>query len=103
MALYKTSDIYTHPTVVIYTNGVGQIEMVVTVGGEARNPSEVPMRPGLNLYGAIMKAGGPTEYGDMRKVKLLRGNTEKVYDLRKVNTTNNPELQAGDQIVIPGS
>ena len=39
----------------------------------------------------------------MKKVKLLRGKSEKEYDLRKVTPANNPELQAGDQVIVPGS
>jgi polysaccharide biosynthesis/export protein len=99
---YISNEIYTQPDINIQTNGVQQIEQVITVGGEVRIPAEVPFRPGLNLYAAITKAGGPTEYGDMRKVKLIRNKTERIFDLRKVTSENNPELQVGDQIVVPG-
>ena len=102
VTLYKAAEIYTHPTVVVSFGG-GTPEMVISVGGEVRTPSEVPFRPGINLFAAINRAGGQTEYADMKKVKVLRGKTEKIYDLRKVNATNNPELQAGDQVIVPGS
>ena len=101
-ALYKSADIYTGPNVVVSTGTAG-LEMIITVGGEVRNPADVPFRPGLNLFGAINRAGGPTEYGNMKKVKLIRGNSEKVYDLKKVTSSNNPELQAGDQVIVPSS
>jgi protein involved in polysaccharide export with SLBB domain len=100
---YKAGEIYTHPTINITTNATMTSDMVITVGGEVRQPGDVPYRPGVNLYSAISKCGGPTEYGDMKRVKLLRGKTEKVIDLRKVGKDNNPELEAGDQIVVPGS
>jgi polysaccharide export outer membrane protein len=102
-AAFKSAEIFTHPTVNIITNAAGTSDMVITVGGEVRSPGDVPYRPGINLYSAISRCGGPTEYGEMRKVKLMRGKTEKVIDLRKVTSENNPELQAGDQIVVPGS
>ena len=100
---YKSGEIYVHPTINISTTGGPQtIDMLVTVGGEVRNPGEVPFRPGINLYSAISSRGGPTEYAEMKKVKLIRNKTEKIYDLRKVTTENNPELMAGDQVVVPG-
>jgi polysaccharide biosynthesis/export protein VpsN len=102
-ALYKSNEIYTHPTVNISTNNNFTTEMLVTVGGEVRQPGDIPFRPGINLYSAISKCGGPTEYGDMKRVKLMRGKTEKIIDLRKVGNDNNPELIAGDQIIVPGS
>ncbi len=102
-AAYRTGEIYTHPNVNIITSNNVSTEMLITVGGEVRQPGDVAYRPGINLYSAISKCGGPTEYGEMKKVKLIRNKTEKVYDLRKINNDNNPELQAGDQIVVPGS
>ena len=102
VALYKAAEIYTHPAVTV-SLGVATAEMVISVGGEVRSPAEVPFRPGINLFAAINRAGGPTEYANMKKVKLLRGKSEKEYDLRKVSPANNPELQAGDQVIVPGS
>jgi protein involved in polysaccharide export with SLBB domain len=100
---YRSGEIYTHPTINIITNATQTSDMVITVGGEVRQPGDVPFRPGINLYSAITRCGGPTEYGDMRRVKLMRGKSERVIDLRKVGNDNNPELLAGDQIVVPGS
>lgn len=101
-AAYKTGEIYIHPTINISTGPQQSAEMVVTVGGEVRQPGDVPFRPGINLYSAISSRGGPTEYGEMKKVKLIRGKNERIYDLRKVTAENNPELMAGDQVVVPG-
>jgi polysaccharide export outer membrane protein len=98
---YKAQEIYTHPTVTIQTTTDFMAQSVITVGGEVRAPTEIPFRPGINLYAAISRAGGPTEFANMKKVKLLRGKSESVYDLRKVGSENNPELKAGDQIIIP--
>jgi len=100
---YKTAEIYTHPTITVMVNTQMAVEAVITVGGEVRQPNDVPFRPGINLYSAIMRCGGPTEFADMKRVKLIRngGKVEKIYDLRKVTPENNPDLQAGDQIAVP--
>lgn len=101
---YKAGDIYTHPTINIMTNNNFTTEMVISVGGEVRVPGDVPFRPGINLFAAINKCGGPTEYGNMKKVKLTRKDgTERVYDMRRVSAANNPEMAAGDQVIVPGS
>lgn len=100
---YKSAEIYIHPTVTITAPDTGAtISNVITVGGEVRTPGDVPFRPGMNLYAAITRCGGPTEYANMKKVKLMRGKTEKIYDLRKITNDNNPELQAFDQVIVPG-
>ena len=75
----------------------------ITVSGgriRANDPVRVPYRKGMHIYAALDRAFGPTDGPD--KVKLIRGKTETIYDLRKVNNENNPELQPGDQIIVPG-
>ncbi len=75
---------------------------MVTVSGEVRLPSEIPLRQGMQLFGAITKAGGFTEYADPRKVKVIRGNKEFEYDMRSIqaNGSNNPVLVDGDCIIV---
>ncbi len=103
-AAYKAAEIYTNPNITVTASG-SQIggDLVVTVGGEVRTPRTVAFRPGLDLYGAITEAGGPSEWGDMRRVKLIRNKTERVIDLRKVTADNSIELMVGDSIIVPGS
>lgn len=104
---YKAADIYTSPminvTLPTVTEG-GIVNHVVNVGGEVRASGEFPLRQGMTLLQAINKAGGFTEFAQTRRVKLIRGNTEKVYDMRKINPdgSNNPVLMDGDQIIVPG-
>ena len=69
-------------------------------GTRAGVPVRVPYGKGMNIFAAINRAGGAS-WDDPRKVKLIRGKTETIYDLRKINNANNPELQPGDQIIVP--
>jgi len=103
-AAYKAADIYTNPTI---TASLPQdretLNHVVTVGGEVRASGEFALRQGMSLMAAINRAGGFSEFAKTKAVKLIRGNTEKVYDMRKINPdgSNNPILQDGDAIIVP--
>jgi protein involved in polysaccharide export with SLBB domain len=101
-AAYKTESIYTNPTVIVSLQGIDIFNPhVVVVGGEVRKTGEVPMRENMRLYAAIMAAGGFTEFADVRHVKVIRGTTEKVYNMRKIDNDSSPLLKDGDQIVVP--
>jgi protein involved in polysaccharide export with SLBB domain len=55
----------------------------------------------MQLFATIAAAGGFTEFADVRHVKLIRGTTEKVYDMRKISPASNPPVKDGDQVVVP--
>ena len=76
----------------------------VFVGGEVRQPGQVPLGENMRLLDAVALTGGFTEFAMMRSVKLIRGKKETKYDLRqmKKDGSNNPLLQDGDQIIVPG-
>lgn len=103
---YKAADIYTAPMINVtlpsITDG-GIANHVVSVGGEVRATGEFPLRQGMTLMAAINRAGGFTEFARTKGVKLLRGNREMIYDMRKINPdgSNNPVLMDGDQIIVP--
>ena len=103
---YKAADIYTAPMINVtlpsITDG-GMPNHVVSVGGEVRATGEFPLRQGMTLMAAINRAGGFTEFARTKGVKLLRGNRETIYDMRKINPdgSNNPVLMDGDQIIVP--
>ena len=103
-AAYKAADIYTNPTLTINVNTpTNYVPYVVNVGGEVRQPGEIPLREGMRLFQAITKAGGFTEFAKIKEIKLVRGNRETKYDMRRINPdgSNNPVLQDGDQVVVP--
>lgn len=101
-ALYKSKEIYTHPTVSVSIDATGT-ERVIYVSGAVTKPGPVPMRPGLTVSKAIAFAGGKTPFGKLSKVKLVRGG-------RPVGTLNleragSPDadtlLEPEDEIVVP--
>jgi protein involved in polysaccharide export with SLBB domain len=98
---YMAESIYAHPSITVLVAPAGDVQQLVTVGGEVRQPGEVAFRPGVNLLAVISKSGGPTEYANLRKLKLIRGKTERIIDFRKITAENNLVLQPGDQIIIP--
>ena len=73
---------------------------IVTIGGQVRRPGPVAMNNKLTIYQAIQAAGGASEFGAMRRVKVIRDGEEKIYDLTK---TKNMELKVepDDTIVVP--
>lgn len=102
---YKAADIYTNPTIIVnMQNPTTYIPHVVNVGGSVRQPGEVPLRENMRLFQAITRAGGFTEFARQKEIKLVRGNRETKYDMRSIRAdgSNNPFLQDGDQIIVPG-
>jgi protein involved in polysaccharide export with SLBB domain len=102
---YKAAEIYTNPSIIVNTpTPEDQLAHIVTVGGEVKSGGrDVALRNNLRLYNAIMSAGGFTEFADIRRVKLIRGNQSFVFDMRKIdpNGSNNPILKDGDTIHVP--
>lgn len=80
---YKFAEIYNSPTiqVVSTTGGGGVKDELVVVGGQVRRPGPVKFNNNLTIYQAIQNAGGPTEFGSMRRVTLFRGGKPKIYDV----------------------
>ncbi len=106
-AAYRAAEIYTNPMINVTLPSVsegGVFNHVVNVGGEVRQPGEFPLRQGMTLLQAVNKAGGFTEFAKTKAVKLIRGNREMVYDMRRINPdgSNNPILVDGDQIIVSG-
>jgi polysaccharide export outer membrane protein len=85
-------------------NPTTYVPHVVNVGGSVRQPGEVPLRENMRLFQAITRAGGFTEFARQKEIKLVRGNRETKYDMRSIRAdgSNNPFLQDGDQIIVPG-
>lgn len=101
---YVSREIYTRPNVLVSIDSVGDATMrQVTVTG-VNKPGGVPYQQGMTLSRAIMSAGGPTPFGNMKKVKLLRGGrAPTVHNLS--NGIGNPSVdvavQPDDQIIVP--
>lgn len=54
----------------------------------------------IRLYMAMMSAGGPGEFEDLRRIAVVRDGVKTIYDVRRINPdgSNNPVLKAGDTI-----
>lgn len=77
-----------------------QSEAVVTIGGQVRRPGPVPFRKDLTIYAAVQAAGGATEFGSMRRVKVIRGGKVETHDLTK-DETKSLLLQKNDTVEVP--
>lgn len=81
---YRSAEIYTNPTIQIFTDsGDALVQELVTVGGRVRSPGPKPFQTGMTLFQAIMAAGGPTDFGASNRVKLYRNGKVYEYDLTK--------------------
>ena len=100
-AAYLAAEIYAHPTFSVALVAGEAAQQIISIGGEVRAPGDVVFRPGLRLFAAINKVGGPSEYAAMNRVRLIRGKTQRVIDFRKVTEENNVLLQPGDEIAVP--
>jgi hypothetical protein len=94
-----------------------KLEMIVHIWGEVRSPGEYRVAYDTDILELISKAGGPTSFANMKKVRLARTlNAEKVqsqprssrileYNLKqylndKEDKTPVPVLQPGDVVVL---
>ncbi len=100
-AAYKSGEIFTHPTVQVSASHEAPTQ-VIFVSGEVRLPNHIGMSPGMTIFDAITSAGGPTDFGNMKKVKFQRHGVTRILDLRKAD---NPDAQipaqAGDRLHVP--
>ena len=99
---YKEKGIYTNPTIQVIANSIGATvnQETVIVGGQVRRPGPVPFAKELTLWGAVQAAGGATEFGSMKRVKLTRNGSQKSYDVTKSQYMQIP-LQRNDTIDVP--
>ena len=99
---YRAAGIYTHPTIQVISNfnAANVNQETVTVGGQVRRPGPVPFAKELTLWGAIQAAGGPTEFGSMRRVKLTRNGQMRSYNVKDPKMMQIP-LDRNDTIDVP--
>ena len=101
-ASYRANKVFTNPTITILMQPTARF---VNVGGSVRAPNRVPFTEDITLLSAINAAGGFNDFADQKHVRLLRGNTAKVYDIRQFrrDPSLDPKLQPGDRIEVPQS
>ena len=72
----------------------------VNIFGEVRTPGLYPVDPTVSLAGAIALAGGATEAGDLRRIRILREGTELRQRVGVAETLNSADIRSGDQIIV---
>ncbi|MEP6699578.1 MAG: polysaccharide biosynthesis/export family protein [Verrucomicrobiota bacterium] len=99
---YRSGKIYTNPTITIVMQPNARF---VNVGGAVRTPSRVPFTEDMTLLTAINAAGGFNDFADQKRVRVLRGNDVKVYDVRQFrkDPSQDLKLRPGDKVEIPQS
>ena len=97
---YRSNKIYTNPTITILMQPSSRF---VNVGGSVRTPMRVPFTEDMTLLAAINAAGGFNDFADQKRVRLLRGNQVKVYDVRQFrrDPSQDVKLQPGDRVEVP--
>lgn len=93
----------------IFINISRERVLKLQVFGEIRNPHEFDIVGELNLQQVLVMAGGPTELGDISRIKIFRieeGNRSELeinlYDYFRLDSlVIPPEVHDGDIIVIP--
>lgn len=101
-ARYRSAQIYRNPTfqVVASTEGSMLEEAVVTVGGQVGRTGPVKFQRGMTLWQAIQSAGGPTPFGTLKRVKILRAGKQRQYDMTELQYMQTP-LEPNDSIEVP--
>jgi polysaccharide export outer membrane protein len=101
-ARYRSAQIYTSPTFQVVANVEGGTldEAVVHVGGQVGRTGPAKFTRGMTLWQAIQAAGGPTAFGTMKRVKVLRAGKQRIYDLTELQNMQVP-LESGDSIEVP--
>ena len=93
--------IFTRPTVII---NVAAVARFVSVSGGVRQPQRLQWSADMTLTSAVGNAGGPSDFADPRKIRLIRaGKNEGIFNLRdlQANPDRDPQLLPGDQVIVP--
>ena len=99
---YKSAEIYNNPTIQVISTAVGGSvdQEMVHVGGQVRRTGPVNFQKNLTIYQAVQAAGGATEFGSLKRVKLFRSGKTMTYDLTNPQFMRVP-LQPDDTLEVP--
>lgn len=92
--------LFTHPSVNITP---AMNSRVVTIGGGVRAPQRLAWSPDLTLRSAVDLAGGYSDWGSPKGIRIIRNGQQTSYDARKFDKdpSLDPKLLPGDQIIVP--
>jgi len=79
--------------------------VLVAVSGEVGRPQVFAVRPETSISEAVARAGGPTQFGQRQRVRVLRkaGNSEREFFVDLIDpqaASANLRVRSGDQIVV---
>lgn len=99
---YRAAEIYSSPTIqVIDTQGgAGVKAQMIHVGGQVRRTGPVNWQKNLTIYQAVQSAGGATEFGSLKRVKLYRNGKTQTFDLTNPQFMRVP-MEPNDTIEVP--
>jgi len=105
---YLEKDYYWTATPILAVDSVNPVAVIrkILISGEVRAPGPMEVAGGeqLTLSEAILRAGNFTQWAKKDKVKLNRGGTQKIYDVRRITAEGraeeDPILQDGDRIHV---
>lgn len=100
----KVSKVYSDFEVSVSLGKIRSIRIYLT--GEVKRPGAYTVSSLTTLFNALYLAGGPTERGSMRKIRLLRNNRIKTdIDLYRFllegDNSGDIRLSSGDAIFVP--
>jgi polysaccharide export outer membrane protein len=101
-ARYRAAEIYRNPAFQVMANEEETMldKNMVHIGGQVVRSGPVPYQRGLTLWQAIQAAGGPTPFGTLQRVKVLRDGKQRQYDVTQVEAMQ-VQLQPNDAIDVP--
>ena len=73
----------------------------VTVGGQVARPGMMEYKVKTTIFAVIFAAGGETEFGTLKRVKVYRGGKLLQFDLTNEKVKNEELAEPGDIIEVP--
>jgi polysaccharide export outer membrane protein len=91
--------LFTHPSVNI---NPAPGTRFISIGGGVRAPQRLPWTADLTLGSAIQIAGGLSDFGSPKGIRLIREGKATIFDLRNFDKdpSLDPRLLPGDQIIV---
>ncbi len=94
---YIEGGIYNNITVILVAQ-----EYEYFVQGEVQRPGKYPLTGETTLSQAVAEAGGATDFGNLKKVDILRGREMLRFNLKRIEAgrQKNPVIEPGDVIKV---
>ncbi len=77
------------------------VKNVVSVGGQVARPGEIEYRDNTTIFSMIWAAGGPTQFGTLKRVKVVRDGKILQMDLTNDKLKNHEFVHPDDCIEVP--